>query len=83
MSQKKTVSYNAEGKRVETTEPVIVEVERWYPANATAQIFWLKNRMPQEFSDRKEVKADVGDGNIVFNIMPASQRPPEEEESEG
>lgn len=80
VSQKRTVSYNSEGKRVETTEPVIVEIQRWYPANVTAQIYWTKNRMPQEWSDKKESNVNVGDGNITFNILPASQRPPEEDE---
>lgn len=83
VSQKKTVGYNDQGKRVEVTEPVIVEVKRWYPPNVTAQIYWTKNRMPQEWSDRKEVGAQLsGDGSITFNIMPASQRPPEDEENE-
>ena len=81
VSQKKTVSYNKEGKRIEVTEPCIVTVEKWYPPNVTAQIYWTKNRMPKEFSDRKEVGAELkGDGSITFNIMPASQRPPDEDE---
>ena len=81
VSQKKTVSYNDQGKRVETIEPCIVEVKKWYPPNTTAQIYWTKNRIPKDWSDRKEVGAELqGDGSITFNIMPASQRPPEESE---
>lgn len=48
-----------------------------------AAAFWLKNRKPNDWRDKREIGTELqGDGNIVFNIMPASQRPPEEEESE-
>ena len=48
-----------------------------------AAAFWLKNRKPTEWRDRKEVGAELqGDGSIVFNIVPASQRPEEHEESD-
>lgn len=46
--------------------------------NATMAIFLGKNYLDQ--TDKQEVKTDIGDGNITFNIMPASLRPPEEEE---
>ena len=49
-------------------------------SNATMAIFLGKNWLGQ--TDKQEVKTELGgDGNIVFNIMPASQRPPEDEES--
>lgn len=48
--------------------------------NANMAIFLGKNYLDQ--TDKKEVKADVDGGDIVFNIMPASQRPPEEEDEE-
>lgn len=49
--------------------------------NAPMAMFLGKNYLGQ--TDKQEVKTELGgDGNIVFNIMPASQRPPEEE-SEG
>lgn len=83
VSSKKTVGYNKEGKRIEVTEPVVVEVDRWYPANVTAQIYWTKNRMPKEWSDKKDAGAQLdGAGSITFNIMPASQRPQEDESEE-
>lgn len=83
VSTKKTVSYNEKGRRIEITEPVVVEINKWHPPNVTAQIYWTKNRIPQEFNDKKEVGAEIsGSGGITFNIMPASQRPPEDEENE-
>lgn len=49
--------------------------------NAAMAIFLGKNWLDQK--DKQEVKTELGgDGNIVFNIMPASQRPPEDDESE-
>lgn len=48
-------------------------------SNASMAIFLGKNWLGQ--TDKQEVKTELGgDGNIVFNIMPASQRPPEEED---
>ena len=49
--------------------------------NAAMAIFLGKNWLGQ--TDKQEVKTELGgDGNIVFNIMPASTRPPEDEEEE-
>lgn len=49
--------------------------------NAAMAIFLGKNWLGQ--TDKQEVKTELGgDGSIVFNIMPASQRPPEDDESE-
>lgn len=48
-------------------------------SNAAMAIFLGKNWLGQK--DKQEVKTELdGDGSIVFNIMPASQRPPEDEE---
>lgn len=55
----KTVTYE-DGKRVkEVSEPKIVEVERYYPPETAAQIFWLKNRRPDIWRDKQQVEADV------------------------
>ena len=48
--------------------------------NAAMAIFLGKNWLGQ--TDKQDVKADIDGGSIVFNIMPASQRPPEDDESE-
>ena len=50
-------------------------------SNAAMAIFLGKNWLGQ--TDKQEVKTELnGDGSIVFNIMPASQRPPEDESEE-
>lgn len=51
--------------------------------NTTAQIFWLKNRKSDKWRDKQSAEQELsGSGNITFNITPASQRPPEEENEE-
>lgn len=61
----------------------VTKTVRHIPPDVGAAAFWLKNRKPNEWRDKREIGAELqGDGSIVFNIMPASQRPPEEEESE-
>ena len=49
---------NGEG----STERVeLVEVEDYYPPEVSAQIFWLKNRNPQMWRDKKEVEVQGGE----------------------
>ena len=36
--------------------------------DVTAQIFWLKNRKPAEWRDKREVNVD---GNMTFSVKPA------------
>lgn len=49
--------------------------------NATMAIFLGKNWIGQ--TDKQELNQDIrSDGNITFNIVPASQRPPEDESEE-
>lgn len=52
----KEIEYDA-GRKVKETERVeIVNVKRTVPPNSTAQIFWLKNRRPDIWRDKKEVE---------------------------
>ena len=37
----------------------VVRVEKYAKPNTTAQIFWLKNRCPDKWRDKTEVKQDV------------------------
>lgn len=58
VTTRKTVEYD-NGKRVrEITEPVVTEVEKYYPPDTTAGIFWLKNRKPEQWRDKQEQKVD-------------------------
>lgn len=35
-------------------EPIVVETTKHYPPDTTACIFWLKNRLPEDWRDRPE-----------------------------
>ena len=37
-------------------EPVVVPTTKHYPPDATSALFWLKNRRPDEWRDKKEVE---------------------------
>lgn len=39
--------------------PIVVRTEKHYAPETVAAIFWLKNRRPEEFRDRREVDATV------------------------
>ncbi len=69
VSSRRVVEYD-EGKRVrEVTEPVVTQVEKYYPPDTTAQIFWLKNRKPDKWRDKQETKVDLTEAvRIVDNI---------------
>jgi len=45
----------------------IRKVTREVPPDVTAQIFWLKNRKPVQWRDKREVVADVGN-NAIKNM---------------
>ncbi|RXI46276.1 transposase [Clostridium tetani] len=52
----KNVEYD-NGKRVrETEEVILVDEEQYTPPDTTAQIFWLKNRKPEEWRDKRDVE---------------------------
>lgn len=37
-------------------KPVIVKTMKYYPPDPTSAIFWLKNRQPQKWRDKREVE---------------------------
>lgn len=62
----KTVYYN-NGKREKEEETVqMVEEEIYIPPDVTAQIFWLKNRKPLQWRDKRDIDANIdhNDSNI-------------------
>lgn len=69
VSARKTVEYE-NGKRIrEVTEPIVTEIEKYYPPDTTAQIFWLKNRKPEQWRDKQEQKVDLTEAvKIVDSI---------------
>lgn len=64
----KEVTYN-QGKRVKEIERIeIVDEEVYVPPDTTAQIFWLKNRKPEEWREKKEVEHTGNINNPYENL---------------
>lgn len=55
---KKERRFNKESKQYEIV--ITEELTKHIPGNATAQIFYLKNRMPERYKDRVETVHDIG-----------------------
>ena len=56
----KEVIYNEDGKRVKEIEKLEVGYDEVHiPADTTAQIFWLKNRKPDNWRDKVETNVDI------------------------
>lgn len=48
------------GKKIRETETLVEGFDEMHvPADTTAQIFWLKNRKPNEWRDKREVAMDT------------------------
>lgn len=69
VSTRKTIEYE-NGKRIrEVTEPVLTEVEKYYPPDTTAQIFWLKNRKPEKWRDKQEQKVNLTEAVKIIDSI--------------
>lgn len=60
----KEVYYNDQGKRCEKENVKIVEVKKYKPGETTAQIFWLKNRKPEQWRDKQDIDLN---GKLTLN----------------
>ena len=64
----KEVLYDG-GKRISEKEHIeYADEELYIPPDTTAQIFWLKNRKPEEWRDKKDVAVE-GNINSVVSSM--------------
>lgn len=58
-----------------STESYVFEVtkrqKKFIPPQVVAQIFWLKNRRPEEWRDKREVAANITERNISHDFMQA------------
>ncbi|MEI6100825.1 MAG: hypothetical protein WCP73_03210 [Eubacteriales bacterium] len=68
----KTVKYRPNGTKLKETEEVIYADEEIYiEPNPTAQIYWLSNRMPEDWKNKREDTLVGGDGQpiqVIFGI---------------
>lgn len=70
---KKTVTYK-DGKRIkEESSPVTVEEDVYVKPDVLAQMFWLKNRKPDVWRDKKDIKVE-GELSITNALKEARER---------
>ena len=63
---KSAVDYYLDEERIDS-EGNVYPVRRFVPPNTTAQIFWLKNRNPNEWRDKKQTElTGANGGNLVI-----------------
>lgn len=59
---KRAIGYDCKATKFAVSEGKITDSKEYiehYPPDTTAAIFWLKNRQPEKWRDRKEVDANV------------------------
>lgn len=66
----KQIDYDPEtGRKVHESETLkLVEEELHYPAQVTAQIFWLKNRKPDQWREKNELALGPSNG-VLESIL--------------
>lgn len=66
----KDVSYDSDGKRIETERIEVVDLMQEQPPDTTAGIFWLKNRNPEHWREKPEPidDNDVAPVKIVIQV---------------
>lgn len=73
----KRVEFSETGRKVAEYEEIVPGVEEVHvPADTTAQIFWLKNRKPHEWRDKRNLEVTGEDGapfGVV--ILPPAEMP--------
>lgn len=67
----KKIIYSESGKKISETEELVEKQDEVHiPADTTAQIFWLRNRMPNEWRDKPQITDDNDEGVIIVNDLP-------------
>lgn len=66
---KRALGYKTTEQKV-TKDGELIEIEKEYPPDVTAQIFWLKNRKPDKWKDKREEEPPEGGGVVIVNNIP-------------
>lgn len=67
----RATGYSHEDVDIKMYEGNIIETPtiKHYPPDATSMIFWLKNRQPDKWREKREVaEVDADDGEITINV---------------
>ena len=67
----RAIGYNCKATKFATSNGKITDSKEFiehYPPDTTAAIFWLKNRQPEKWRDKKEVAANVNLGDELESL---------------
>lgn len=67
----RAIGYNYKATKFATSNGKITDSKEFiehYPPDTTAAIFWLKNRQPEKWRDKKEVDANVNLGDELESL---------------
>ena len=67
----RAIGYDCKATKFATSEGRITDSKEYtehYPPDTTAAIFWLKNRQPEKWRDKKEVDANVNLGDELEGL---------------
>lgn len=67
----RAIGYSCKATKFVTSEGRITDSKEYiehYPPDTTAAIFWLKNRQPEKWRDKKEVDANVNLGDELEGL---------------
>ena len=67
----RAIGYNCKATKCATSNGKITDSKEFiehYPPDTTAAIFWLKNRQPEKWRDKKEVDANVNLGDELESL---------------
>lgn len=67
----RAIGYDCKAIKFATSEGKITDSKEYiehYPPDTTAAIFWLKNRQPEKWRDKKEVDANVNLGDELEGL---------------
>ena len=67
----RATGYSHEDVDIKMYDGEIIETPtvKHYPPDATSMIFWLKNRQPEKWREKREVvEVDADDGEITINV---------------
>lgn len=65
----KNISYNEDGKRIETETVEVVDVERGIPGDFRNQQFWLRNRRSQNWREKIETEHSGSISNPAADVL--------------
>ncbi|WP_294591612.1 helix-turn-helix domain-containing protein [uncultured Bacteroides sp.] len=67
----RAIGYDCKATKFATAEGKITDSKEYiehYPPDTTAAIFWLKNRQPEKWRDKKELDANVNLGDELESL---------------